>query len=72
MSPARLIMPDRLEISFCHKNHFILYSLPDSDSMLQVFPESLHFMYRSALVGGIDCAQPNSNPSWNPVNGNKC
>ena len=67
-------MPDLLEIPFHHKNHFISihFYFIDSDSMLQVFPESLHFMCKSALVGGIDCAQPNCNPSWNPVNGDKC
>ena len=52
-------MPDLLEISFHHKNHFISIHFIDSDSMLQVLPESLHFMCNSD--------QPNCNPSWNPT-----
>ena len=40
--------------------------------MLQVLLENLHLMCRSALVWGIHCAQLNFNPSWNPVNGDKC
>ena len=45
-------MPDLLEISFYHKNNFIsihFHSI-DSDSLLQVFPESLHSMGSSVLV----------------------
>ena len=66
-------MPDLLEISFHHKNNFIIhFYFIVSDSKLQVFPESLHIMCKSALVGGIDCAQSNCYPRWNPVNGDKC
>ena len=45
-------MPDLLEISFHQDNHFISIPSPfiDGDSMLQVFPESLHFMCKSVLV----------------------
>ena len=66
-------MPDLLEFSFHPKNHFISihFHFIDSDSMLQVFPEGLQFMCKSAIVWGIDCAQSNCNPSWNPVNGDK-
>ena len=60
-------MSKLLKISFHHKNHFIRihFHFIDDDSMLQVFPESLHFMC-------VDCVQPYCNPSWNPVNGDKC
>ena len=53
-------MLDLLEISFHHKNHFISihFYFIDSDSMLQVFPESLHFMCKCALVRGIDVPNP--------------
>ena len=34
--------------------------------MLQVLLENLTFMCKSALVWGIDYAQPNCNPIWNP------
>ena len=67
-------MPDLLEISFHHKKYFISihFHIIDSDSMLQVFLESLHLIYISALVCGIDCTQPNCNPRWNPVNCDEC
>ena len=63
-------MPDLLEISFHHKIIFNHLDFMHRDSILQVFPESLHFICISALV--IDCAQPNCNPSRKPVNGEKC
>ena len=44
-------MPDLLEISFHHKNHFISihFHFIDSDSMLQVFPESLILCVKVSL-----------------------
>ena len=44
-------MPDLLEISFHHKNHFVCihFHFIDSDSMLNVFAECLHFMCKRPL-----------------------
>ena len=44
-------MVDLLEISFYYKNQFnsIHFHVIDSDSMLQVVLESLHFVSKSAL-----------------------
>ena len=53
-------MPNLLEISLHHKNHFISihFHFIDGDSMLQVFPESLHVMCRSALFEELTVPNP--------------
>ena len=63
-------MPNLLEILFHYKNHFISirFHLIDTNTMLQVFPESLNCKCKWAFVWGIDCGQPNCNPSWMVVN----